>query len=136
VELGSNPSAPLVTDITPGYDHFTSAIGAALAGWHSTAMLCCVTPKEHLGLPNTNNELSRASYACDWNRQFELSLDQERAREHHNETLPADIYKQAESCSMCGPKHWPKQTRITDEDLPGLEEVLKAQGAKTEQTTA
>ena len=144
---------PLVTDIAPGYDHITSAIGAALAGWHGTAMLCYVTPKEHLGLPNAedvregliaykiaahaadvarhrpgardrDDELSRARYAFDWNRQFELSLDPERARSYHDETLPADIYKQAEFCSMCGPKHCPMQTKITDEDVAALEQVL------------
>ena len=144
---------PLVTDIAPGYDHITSAIGAALAGWHGTAMLCYVTPKEHLGLPNAedvregliaykiaahaadiarhrpgardrDDELSRARYAFDWNRQFELSLDPERARSYHDETLPADIYKQAEFCSMCGPKHCPMQTKITDEDVAALEKVL------------
>ena len=144
---------PLVTDIAPGYDHITSAIGAALAGWHGTAMLCYVTPKEHLGLPNAedvregliaykiaahaadiarhrpgardrDDELSRARYAFDWNRQFELSLDPERARTYHDETLPADIYKQAEFCSMCGPKHCPMQTKITDEDVAALEQVL------------
>ena len=144
---------PLVTDIAPGYDHITSAIGAALAGWHGTAMLCYVTPKEHLGLPNAedvregliaykiaahaadiarhrpgardrDDELSRARYAFDWNRQFELSLDPERARSYHDETLPADIYKQAEFCSMCGPKHCPMQTKITDEDMAALEQVL------------
>ena len=116
---------PLVTDIAPGYDHITSAIGAAMAGWHGTAMLCYVTPKEHLGLPNAedvregliaykiaahaadiarhrpgardrNDELSRARYNFDWHKQFELSLDLERAKEYHDETLPADIYKQAE----------------------------------------
>ena len=149
---------PLVTDIAPGYDHITSAIGAAMAGWHGTAMLCYVTPKEHLGLPNAedvregliaykiaahaadiarhrpgardrDDELSRARYAFDWNRQFELSLDPERAKQYHDETLPADIYKQAEFCSMCGPKHCPMQTKITDEDLDGLEKVLEAKGA-------
>lgn len=150
---------PLVTDIAPGYDHITSAIGAALAGWHGTAMLCYVTPKEHLGLPNAedvregliaykiaahaadiarhrpgardrDDELSRARYAFDWNRQFELSLDPERARSYHDETLPADIYKQAEFCSMCGPKHCPMQTKITDEDVAALEEALAKERAK------
>jgi phosphomethylpyrimidine synthase len=147
---------PLVTDIAPGYDHITSAIGAAMAGWYGTAMLCYVTPKEHLGLPNPedvrngliaykiaahaadiarhrpgardrDDELSRARYAFDWNKQFDLSLDPERAREYHDETLPADIYKQAEFCSMCGPKHCPMQTKITDKDLEGLEQVLAEQ---------
>ncbi len=150
---------PLVTDIAPGYDHITSAIGAALAGWHGTAMLCYVTPKEHLGLPNAedvregliaykiaahaadiarhrpgvrdrDDELSRARYAFDWNRQFQLSLDPERARSYHDETLPADIYKQAEFCSMCGPKHCPMQTKITDEDVAALEQALAKDPAK------
>ncbi len=150
---------PLVTDIAPGYDHITSAIGAALAGWHGTAMLCYVTPKEHLGLPNAedvregliaykiaahaadiarhrpgardrDDELSRARYAFDWNRQFQLSLDPERARSYHDETLPADIYKQAEFCSMCGPKHCPMQTKITDEDMAALEQALAKDPAK------
>ncbi len=150
---------PLVTDIAPGYDHITSAIGAAMAGWYGTAMLCYVTPKEHLGLPNPedvregliaykiaahaadiarhrsgardrDDELSKARYAFDWNKQFELSLDPERAREYHDETLPADIYKQAEFCSMCGPKHCPMQTKITDKDISELEEVLSMEKVK------
>ncbi len=149
---------PLVTDIAPGYDHITSAIGAAMAGWYGTAMLCYVTPKEHLGLPNPedvregliaykiaahaadiarhrsgardrDDELSKARYAFDWNKQFDLSLDPERARQYHDETLPADIYKQAEFCSMCGPKHCPMQTKITEKDLDALEDVIKSQGA-------
>lgn len=149
---------PLVTDIAPGYDHITSAIGAAMAGWYGTAMLCYVTPKEHLGLPNAedvrngliaykiaahaadiarhrpgardrDDELSRARYAFDWNKQFDLSLDPERAREYHDETLPADIYKTAEFCSMCGPKHCPMQTKITEEDLTELEKFLQKDGA-------
>jgi phosphomethylpyrimidine synthase len=124
---------PLVTDIAPGYDHITSAIGAALAGWHGAAMLCYVTPKEHLGLPgpedvkagliayriaahaadvarrrpgarDRDDALSRARYAFDWNRQFELSLDPETARRMHDETLPDEYFKSAEFCSMCGPK--------------------------------
>ncbi|MFN3927683.1 MAG: phosphomethylpyrimidine synthase ThiC [Pseudanabaenaceae cyanobacterium] len=148
---------PLVTDIAPGYDHITSAIGAALAGWYGTAMLCYVTPKEHLGLPNAedvrngliaykiaahaadiarhrpgardrDDELSRARYNFDWQRQFELSLDPERAREYHDETLPADIYKTAEFCSMCGPKFCPMQTKIDAEALAELEQAL-AKGA-------
>ncbi|MBI2922647.1 MAG: phosphomethylpyrimidine synthase ThiC [Planctomycetes bacterium] len=124
---------PLVTDVAPGYDHITSAIGAALAGWSGAAMLCYVTPKEHLGLPDANDvregiiaykiaahaadiarhrtgaterddELSRARYAFDWNRQFDLSLDPERARSMHDATLPQEAFKSAEFCSMCGPK--------------------------------
>ena len=124
---------PLVTDIAPGYDHITSAIGAAVAAQHGAAMLCYVTPKEHLGLPDADDvrqgivaykiaahaadvarqrpaardrddELSRARYAFDWNRQFALSLDPETARAMHDETLPQEAFKSAEFCSMCGPK--------------------------------
>ncbi len=148
---------PLVTDIAPGYDHITSAIGAAMAGWYGTAMLCYVTPKEHLGLPNAedvrngliaykiaahaadiarhrpgardrDDELSRARYNFDWNRQFELSLDPERAKEYHDETLPEDVYKTAEFCSMCGPKFCPMQTKIEDQDLADLQDFLKKDG--------
>jgi phosphomethylpyrimidine synthase len=124
---------PLVTDIAPGYDHITSAIGAAMIGWHGASMLCYVTPKEHLGLPNRedvkvgiiaykiaahaadiarkrpgardrDDALSRARYTFDWNKQFELSLDPETARAMHDETLPEDGFKDAHFCSMCGPK--------------------------------
>ena len=124
---------PLVTDIAPGYDHITSAIGAAMIGWYGADMLCYVTPKEHHGLPNKeyvrngviaykiaahaadiargrpgvrdrDDALSRARYAFDWNEQFRLSLDPERAREYHDETLPAEYFKSAEFCGMCGPK--------------------------------
>src|ERR1700719_3123944 len=124
---------PLVTDIAPGYDHITSAIGAAMIGWHGASMLCYVTPKEHLGLPNADDvrqgviaykiaahaadvarhrpgardrddALSYARFLFDWNKQFELSLDPETARAMHDETLPDDFYKEAKFCSMCGPK--------------------------------
>jgi phosphomethylpyrimidine synthase len=124
---------PLVTDIAPGYDHITSAIGAALAAEAGAAMLCYVTPKEHLGLPNKDDvrqgviaykiaahagdiargrknarqrddELSKARFAFDWNRQFELSLDPATARSMHDETLPQEVFKSAKFCSMCGPK--------------------------------
>jgi len=124
---------PLVTDFAPGFDHITSAIGAAMIGWHGAAMLCYVTPKEHLGLPNKDDvkagliaykiaahaadiarhrpgardrddELSRARYSFDWKRQFELSLDPETARAMHDETLPEEGFKDAHFCSMCGPK--------------------------------
>ncbi len=144
---------PLVTDIAPGYDHITSAIGAAMAGWYGTAMLCYVTPKEHLGLPNAedvrngliaykiaahaadiarhrpgardrDDALSHARYNFDWNQQFALSLDPERAKEYHDETLPADIYKTAEFCSMCGPKFCPMQSKIDAEALADLEKSL------------
>jgi phosphomethylpyrimidine synthase len=124
---------PLVTDIAPGYDHITSAIGAALAAEAGAAMLCYVTPKEHLGLPNKDDvrqgviaykiaahagdiargrknarvrddALSKARFEFDWNRQFELSLDPETARSMHDETLPQEVFKSAKFCSMCGPK--------------------------------
>ncbi len=124
---------PLVTDIAAGYDHISSAIGAAVGGWHGASMLCYVTPKEHLGLPNAedvrngiiaykiaahaadiargrkdamkaDDEMSDARYAFDWKRQFELALDPDRAKEYHDETLPQDVFKEAEFCSMCGPK--------------------------------
>ncbi|MFV1997803.1 MAG: phosphomethylpyrimidine synthase ThiC [Acidiferrobacterales bacterium] len=124
---------PLVTDIAPAYDHITSAIGAANIGWYGTAMLCYVTPKEHLGLPNMqdvrngiitykiaahaadlakghpgaqlrDNALSKARFDFRWQDQFNLSLDPERAREYHDETLPKDSAKVAHFCSMCGPK--------------------------------
>ncbi|NET72572.1 MAG: phosphomethylpyrimidine synthase ThiC [Sphaerospermopsis sp. SIO1G2] len=144
---------PLVTDIAPGYDHITSAIGAAMAGWYGTSMLCYVTPKEHLGLPDAedvrngliaykiaahaadiarhrpgardrDDELSTARYNFDWNRQFELALDPDRAKEYHDQTLPDDVYKKAEFCSMCGPKFCPMQTKIEKEALTELEEFL------------
>ena len=124
---------PLVTDIAPGYDHITSAIGAAIAGEAGAAMLCYVTPKEHLGLPNKDDvrqgviaykiaahaadiargrkgardrddALSKARFEFDWNKQFELSLDPETARRMHDETLPQEVFKSAKFCSMCGPK--------------------------------
>jgi phosphomethylpyrimidine synthase len=124
---------PLVTDIAPGYDHITSAIGAAMIGWHGASMLCYVTPKEHLGLPNEkdvkdgiiaykiaahaadlarhrpgardrDDALSHARYTFDWEKQFQLSLDPETARAMHDETLPDAYYKEAAFCSMCGPK--------------------------------
>jgi phosphomethylpyrimidine synthase len=156
---------PLVTDIAPGYDHITSAIGAAMAGWYGTAMLCYVTPKEHLGLPNAedvrngliaykiaahaadiarhrpgardrDDELSLARYNFDWNRQFELSLDPERAREYHDETLPEDVYKTAEFCSMCGPKFCPMQTKIEDQDLADLQAFLVKDGDRLKAAAA
>jgi phosphomethylpyrimidine synthase len=124
---------PLVTDIAPGYDHITSAIGAAMIGWYGTAMLCYVTPKEHLGLPNKrdvkdgviaykiaahaadlakghprarerDDALSKARFAFRWEDQFALSLDPETARAYHDETLPAKGAKTAHFCSMCGPQ--------------------------------
>ncbi|HWU51764.1 MAG TPA: phosphomethylpyrimidine synthase ThiC [Tahibacter sp.] len=123
---------PLTTDIAPGYDHITSAIGAAMIGWFGTAMLCYVTPKEHLGLPNKqdvrdgiiaykiaahaadlakghpgaqarDNALSKARFEFRWQDQFNLGLDPEKAQEFHDETLPKDAHKVAHFCSMCGP---------------------------------
>eukprot|EP01133_Synstelium_polycarpum_P022182 gene22182-26618_t len=123
---------PLTTDIAPGYDHITSGIGAALIGWYGTAMLCYVTPKEHLGLPNKNdvkdgiitykiaahaadlakghpgaqirdNALSKARFEFRWDDQFNIGLDPDKAREFHDETLPKDSAKVAHFCSMCGP---------------------------------
>ncbi|MGY2052670.1 phosphomethylpyrimidine synthase ThiC [Methylobacterium sp. JK268] len=124
---------PLTTDIAPGYDHITSGIGAAMIGWYGTAMLCYVTPKEHLGLPNRDDvktgvitykiaahaadlakghpaaqlrddALSRARFDFRWEDQFNLSLDPDTARAYHDETLPKDAHKVAHFCSMCGPK--------------------------------
>src|SRR5262245_35205705 len=145
---------PLVTDIAPGYDHITSAIGAALAGWHGASMLCYVTPREHLGLPNADDvkagviaykiaahaadlarhrpgvrdrddALSKARFDFDWNRQFELSLDPDTARAMHDETLPQDVFKSAPFCSMCGPKFC--SMRITDDIRKMAEPVLLQQ---------
>ena len=124
---------PLVTDVAPGYDHITSAIGATMAAYAGAAMLCYVTPKEHLGLPNCDDvkqgviayriaahaadvarhrkgardwddALSRARFAFDWSEQFRLAMDPETAKAFHDETLPAEGYKTAAFCSMCGPK--------------------------------
>jgi len=127
---------PLVTDVAPGYDHITSAIGAAIVGWHGTSMLCYVTPKEHLGLPDADDvkqgmmayriaahaadlargdkraaewdrALSKARFDFDWNEQFHLAIDPEIAQTMHDETLADDYFKTAEFCSMCGPKFCP-----------------------------
>ncbi|MEK9767186.1 MAG: phosphomethylpyrimidine synthase ThiC, partial [Thalassolituus sp.] len=124
---------PLTTDIAPGYDHFTSGIGAALIGWYGCAMLCYVTPKEHLGLPDRNdvkqglmayriaahaadlakghpgaqmhdNAMSKARFEFRWEDQFRLALDPQTAREYHDETMPKEGHKTAHFCSMCGPK--------------------------------
>jgi phosphomethylpyrimidine synthase len=124
---------PLVTDVAPGYDHITSGIGAAMIGWFGTAMLCYVTPKEHLGLPDRDDvkvgvvtyklaahaadlakghpaarlwddALSRARFEFRWRDQFNLSLDPDTAEQYHDQTLPAEGAKTAHFCSMCGPK--------------------------------
>jgi phosphomethylpyrimidine synthase len=149
---------PLVTDFAPGYDHITSCIGAALAGWAGAAMLCYVTPKEHLGLPeredvkqgliaykiaahaadiarkrkgvrDRDDALSKARFEFDWNKQFELSLDPPTARAYHDATLPADHFKSAHFCSMCGPKYC--SMNITQEiremaEQGGLAEIQEA----------
>lgn len=147
---------PLVTDIAPGYDHITSGIGAAMAGWHGAAMLCYVTPKEHLGLPNEedvkqgviaykiaahaadvargrkgaqdrDDALSKARFEFDWNEQFRLALDPETARRYHDETLPQDTFKSAHFCSMCGPKYC--SMKITQEirDMAAADELVEIQ---------
>jgi len=147
---------PLVTDIAPGYDHITSAIGAAMIGWHGASMLCYVTPKEHLGLPNADDvrlgviaykiaahaadvarkrpgardrddALSYARFLFDWNKQFELSLDPETARAMHDETLADDFYKEAKFCSMCGPKFCSMNVTQLAEANDGLDQSQRQQ---------
>ncbi len=142
---------PLVTDIAPGYDHITSAIGAAMIGWYGASMLCYVTPKEHLGLPgpddvrqgviaykiaahaadvarkrpgarDRDDALSYARFLFDWNKQFELSLDPETARAMHDETLADDYYKDAAFCSMCGPKFCSMNTTQQMDKYLGLDQ--------------
>jgi phosphomethylpyrimidine synthase len=142
---------PLTTDIAPGYDHITSAIGAAQIGWYGTAMLCYVTPKEHLGLPDRkdvregmiayriaahaadlakghpgaqlrDNALSKARFEFRWDDQFNLGLDPERAREYHDQTLPKEAHKVAHFCSMCGPQFC--SMKITQE----VREYARARG--------
>ena len=150
---------PLTTDIAPGYDHITSAIGAAMIGWFGTAMLCYVTPKEHLGLPNRDDvktgvityriaahaadlakgnpsaqlrddALSRARFEFRWEDQFNRSLDPDTARSFHDETLPKDAHKLAHFCSMCGPKFC--SMKIT-QDLRAEAERLAAMELKSEE---
>ena len=147
---------PLVTDIAPGYDHITSAIGAAMIGWHGASMLCYVTPKEHLGLPNAedvkqgviaykiaahaadvarhrpgarerDDALSYARFLFDWEKQFALSLDPETARAMHDETLPDDFYKEAKFCSMCGPKFCSMNLTQLAEANDGLTQAQREQ---------
>ncbi len=149
---------PLVTDIAPGYDHITSAIGAAIVGWHGTSMLCYVTPKEHLGLPNAEDvkqgliayriaahaadlargnkraakrdrALSEARFSFDWREQFALSLDPETAQAMHDETLGDDYFKSAEFCSMCGPKYCPMHN-FKDVDWDEIAGVVAARKAE------
>jgi phosphomethylpyrimidine synthase len=150
---------PLVTDIAPGYDHITSAIGAAMIGWQGTAMLCYVTPKEHLGLPNRkdvkdgviaykiaahaadlakghpgaqrrDDALSKARFEFRWQDQFNLSLDPDTAREFHDETLPAPAAKGAHFCSMCGPHFC--SMKITQD----VRDYAAAQGISEDQALA
>ena len=156
---------PLVTDFAPGYDHITSAIGAAMIGWYGASMLCYVTPKEHLGLPNKedvkqgiiaykiaahaadiarkrpgardrDDELSRARYKFDWNKQFELALDPETARAFHDETLPQEGFKEAHFCSMCGPKFCSMNISAKVEEFThaDAEAVLEGRAPKDELT--
>jgi phosphomethylpyrimidine synthase len=146
---------PLTTDIAPGYDHIVSAIGAAMIGWYGTAMLCYVTPKEHLGLPDRqdvkdgviaykiaahaadlakghpaarrrDDALSQARFEFRWRDQFNLSLDPTRAAELHDQTLPAEAAKDAHFCSMCGPKFCSMQI---SQDLKGIDKDLGATDA-------
>src|SRR5580698_10111768 len=151
---------PLVVDIAPGYDHISSAIGAAMIGWHGADMLCYVTPKEHLGLPNAedvrqgviaykiaahaadiargrpgardrDDALSYARFLFDWNKQFELSLDPETARKMHDETLPDDFYKEAKFCAMCGPKFCSMHhSRTIDEGIAAMAREAGLAGEK------
>jgi phosphomethylpyrimidine synthase len=151
---------PLVTDIAPGYDHITSAIGATMAGTAGAAMLCYVTPKEHLGLPNADDvrqgliaykiaahaadvarhrpgarerddALSRARYAFDWKEQFRLSLDPETAQSMHDATLPDEYFKSAEFCSMCGPKFCSMHINRTVEEFNKQVEEDRKTGKRT-----
>ena len=147
---------PLVTDIAPGYDHITSAIGATMAGYSGASFLCYVTPREHLGLPTVedvkqgviaykiaahaadvargfagarerDDALSRARFEFDWERQFELSLDPETARQMHDETLPDDYFKTAEFCSMCGPKFCSMHVTREIQRTTGLGELIEVE---------
>jgi len=142
---------PLVTDIAPGYDHITGAIGATVAGAAGASLLCYITPKEHLGLPNSEDVrqgviafkiaahaadiargrkgarfrddlLSKARFEFDWEQQFRLSLDPERAREYHDETLADEYFKTAPFCSMCGPKFCPMKMTQDIRKMTGVKE--------------
>jgi len=153
---------PLTTDIAPGYDHITSAIGAAQIGWYGCAMLCYVTPKEHLGLPNKkdvkdgvitykiaahaadlakghpgayyrDNCLSKARFEFRWQDQFNLSLDPDTAREFHDETLPAEGAKEAHFCSMCGPKFCSMKISQEVRDYAADQELQTAMNEKSEE---
>jgi phosphomethylpyrimidine synthase len=145
---------PLTTDIAPGYDHFTSGIGAAMIGWFGCAMLCYVTPKEHLGLPNKedvkqglitykiaahaadlakghpgaqirDNAMSKARFEFRWEDQFNLALDPATARAYHDETLPQESGKIAHFCSMCGPKFCSMKISQEVRDYAAAQEAAK-----------
>ena len=152
---------PLTTDIAPGYDHITSGIGAAMIGWFGCAMLCYVTPKEHLGLPDRDDvktgvityriaahagdlakghpaaqlrddALSRARFDFRWEDQFNLGLDPDTARRYHDETLPKDAHKVAHFCSMCGPQFCSmKITQDIRAEVQGMEVAAAAEAAAT-----
>jgi phosphomethylpyrimidine synthase len=151
---------PLVTDIAPGYDHITSAIGAAVAGWAGAAMLCYVTPKEHLGLPNKedvkqgvvaykiaahaadvarrragardrDDALSKARFEFNWQEQFRLSLDPETAQRYHDETLPQDSFKSAHFCSMCGPKYCAMRVTEDIRAMAAQSDLVESPGTKS-----
>ena len=148
---------PLTTDVAPGYDHITSAIGAAMIGWFGTAMLCYVTPKEHLGLPDRedvkqgviaykiaahaadlakghptarawDDALSRARFEFRWEDQFNLGFDPETARDYHDETLPKEAHKTAHFCSMCGPKFCSMKISHEIRDSAGKQNHVEAHG--------
>ncbi len=149
---------PLVTDIAPGYDHITSGIGAAMIGWYGTAMLCYVTPKEHLGLPDRDdvktgvityriaahaadlakghpaaierdNAMSRARFDFRWKDQFDIGLDPDTARKYHDETLPAESHKVAHFCSMCGPKFCSMQiTQELRREVQEMDAIARERG--------
>jgi phosphomethylpyrimidine synthase len=154
---------PLTTDVAPGYDHITSAIGAAMIGWYGCALLCYVTPKEHLGLPNKDDvragviaykiaahaadlakghpgarqrddALSKARFEFRWEDQFNLSLDPDKAREYHDATLPADGAKVAHFCSMCGPQFC--AMKITEEVRQLAEQGMQEKSAEFKRTGA
>ncbi len=150
---------PLTTDIAPGYDHLTSAIGAAMIGWYGTAMLCYVTPKEHLGLPDRDdvkegvitykiaahaadlakghpaaqvrdNAISKARFEFRWEDQFNLSLDPDTARKYHDATLPQETAKVAHFCSMCGPKFCSMEITQQIRDYAAALELEEAEAVK------
>ncbi len=156
---------PLTTDIAPGYDHITSAIGAAMIGWFGTAMLCYVTPKEHLGLPNKHdvreglmaykiaahaadlakghpgaqardNALSKARFEFRWEDQFNLGLDPERAREYHDETMPKQAHKAAHFCSMCGPHFCSMKISQDVREFADQQEIEKGMAEKSQEFLA